>query len=94
MFSFHKSLIVIVVMSLAAFVCADAELTDHWGPCPALPAVVHAVTVSPLQQIIALGGEWDFVTDPRLMGRHRMGKGPGRLPYPGAGRRRVWANPA
>lgn len=77
MFSFHKSLIVIVVMSLAAFICADAELTDHWGPCPALPAVVHAVTVSPLQQIISLGGEWDFVTDPRLMGRHRMGKGPG-----------------
>jgi len=41
-----------------------------------LPAVVHSVTVSPLQEIVSLRGEWDFVTDPMLMGRHRMGKGP------------------
>lgn len=77
MLSIHKSLIVIVVVSLAAFVCANAELTDHWGPCPASPAVVNTVTVSPLQQIISLRGAWEFVTDPTLMGRHRMGKGPG-----------------
>lgn len=54
-----------------------AALVDHWGLCPASPAVVHSVTVSPLQQIISLRGKWDFVTDPGLMGRHRMGKGPG-----------------
>ncbi|HOC73941.1 MAG TPA: hypothetical protein PKL54_14100, partial [Candidatus Hydrogenedentes bacterium] len=52
------------------------ELSDPWGPCPATPAVVHPAAVSPLQEIMSLRGEWDFVTDPRLMGRHRMGKGP------------------
>ena len=56
---------------------AEGELVDHWGPCPASPAVVNSVTPSPLQDILSLRGEWDFVTDPRLMGRHRMGKGPG-----------------
>lgn len=53
-----------------------AEDTDHWGRIPASPAVVHSVTISPLQEIVSLRGEWDFVTDPTLMGRHRMGKGP------------------
>jgi len=54
-----------------------AETVDHWGSRPASPAVVNSVTVSPLQKIISLRGEWDFVTDPGLRGRHRMGKGPG-----------------
>lgn len=76
MFSLSQSLGITVIVSLAAFVCASAELTDHWGPCPPSPAVVNSVTVSPLQQIVSLRGEWDFVTDPMLMGRHRMGKGP------------------
>ena len=39
--------------------------------------MVHSITTSPLQKILPLRGEWDFVTDPQLMGRHRMGKGPG-----------------
>ena len=55
---------------------AHAQLVDHWGLQPASPAVVHPATASPLQDILSLRGEWDFVTDPRLMGRHRMGKGP------------------
>lgn len=61
-----------------AMFCAPvmAEIIDHWGRRSASPAVVNSVTVSPLQEIISLRGEWDFVTDPRLMGRHRMGKGP------------------
>ena len=54
-----------------------ATLVDHWGSCRASPAVVNAATTSPLQMIIPLRGKWDFVTDPGLMGRHRMGKGPG-----------------
>jgi beta-galactosidase len=54
-----------------------AEIVDHWGSRPASPTVVHSVTVSPLQQVISLRGMWDFVTDPGLRGRHRMGKGPG-----------------
>ncbi len=66
---------------LLALVVADASLNaqdvDHWGMRPASPAVVHSVTVSPLQQILSLRGKWDFVTDPQLMGRWRMGLGPG-----------------
>lgn len=66
---------------LIAIVVTDANpeagLVDHWGARPATPTVVHAVTVSPLQEILSLRGEWDFVTDPGLAGRHRMGKGPG-----------------
>lgn len=54
-----------------------AQDADRWGPCPASAAVVNPVCVSPLQEVISLRGSWDFVTDPSLMGRHRMGKGPG-----------------
>lgn len=53
-----------------------AERIGHWGPCAASPAVVNPVSLSPLQDVISLRGTWDFVTDPMLMGRHRMGKGP------------------
>lgn len=67
----------LVVFLVAASAPLYAENIEHWGTRPASPAVVHSVTVSPLQEIISLRGEWDFVTDPRLMGRHRMGKGPG-----------------
>lgn len=77
MSSFYKSLAAVVLFTLVVPVLASAQITDHWGPCPASPAVVNSVTVSPLQQIILLRGDWEFVTDPRLMGRHRMGKGPG-----------------
>lgn len=54
-----------------------AEIVDRWGPRQASPAVVNPVVVSAHQQILSLRGEWGFVTDTRLMGRHRMGKGPG-----------------
>ena len=53
-----------------------ADDIDHWGSRPASPAVVHSVAISPLQDIISLRGDWDFVTDVTLHGRHRMGKGP------------------
>lgn len=61
---------------LAVCSIAEPQTVDHWGTRPASPAVVNSVVVSPLQQVISLRGEWDFVTDPVLMGRHRMGKGP------------------
>lgn len=67
----------LAVMSVTAIYPSYGEAVDQWGPCPALPAVVHPVTVSPLQQVLSLRGDWEFVTDPMLMGRHRMGKGPG-----------------
>lgn len=66
-----------VVVFLAGSVTPYADEIDHWGLKPATPAVVNSVTMSSLQEILSLRGEWDFVTDPRLMGRHRMGKGPG-----------------
>ncbi len=71
-----KCLGLVGAFTLAAWL-AEGELVDHWGLCPASPAVVNPVTASPLQEVISLRGEWDFVADPRLMGRHRMGKGPG-----------------
>jgi beta-galactosidase len=65
-----------ILVLLVADVCLGAERADPWGLRPASPAVVHAAAVSPLQKILSLRGQWDFVTDPMLMGRHRMGKGP------------------
>ena len=56
---------------------ANAEDADPWSTRTASPAVVHPAAISPLQKVLSLRGEWDFVTDPQLMGRHRMGKGPG-----------------
>jgi hypothetical protein len=55
----------------------NAEDADPWGTRTASPAVVHPATISPLQKILSLPDAWNFVTDPQLMGRHRMGKGPG-----------------
>lgn len=60
-----------------ASLCGAGEPVDPWGRIPASPAVVHAVASSPLQKVLSLRGEWDFVTDPTLMGRHRMSLGPG-----------------
>ncbi|MBN1345151.1 MAG: hypothetical protein JXQ73_20825 [Phycisphaerae bacterium] len=67
----------LAVIAMVAEAPVLAEIVDHWGSRAASPAVVHSVTVSPLQEIISLRGEWDFVTDPMWRGRHRMGKGPG-----------------
>jgi len=64
-------------VSLGGVVEAQDAVEDHWGPCAASPAVVHSPTLSAAQQVLSLRGEWEFVTDPGLMGRHRMGKGPG-----------------
>ncbi|MBX7257147.1 MAG: hypothetical protein K1Y02_12360 [Candidatus Hydrogenedentes bacterium] len=67
---------VAIVLSWSGATSLHAEL-DPWGSRPASPAVVNAVGNSLLQEVISLKGEWEFVTDDRLMGRHRMGKGPG-----------------
>lgn len=68
----------VCVVALATLAHAvPGAMADHWGTREASPAVVNSVTVSPLQEIVSLRGEWDFVTDPGLRGRHRMGKGPG-----------------
>ena len=68
------------LLSFLLLVVADVSLNaqdiDHWGLRPASPAVVHSLTVSPLQAILSLRGQWDFVTDPQLMGRWRTGLGP------------------
>ncbi len=69
--------IMLLAVAIPLGAASFAEIVDHWGLCPASPAVVNTVVVSPLQDIVSLRGTWDFVTDPRLMGRHRMGKGPG-----------------
>ena len=70
------SCVLLTCVVLGATAARAEAPVDHWGSRAALPAVVHAATVSSLQEIVSLRGEWDFVTDPTLMGRHRMGKGP------------------
>lgn len=68
------SILILIAVTLSNQ--ALSELVDHWGHCAAVPAVVNPAETSSLQEVITLSGEWEFVTDPRLMGRHRMGKGP------------------
>ena len=71
------AVVFLVIMALVNVYGAHGDMRDHWGPCPASPAVVHSPTPLPMQQVLSLRGEWEFITDPRMMGRHRMGKGPG-----------------
>ncbi len=75
MHCFKNCLRLLVVFTVLA-AAASGELVDHWGLRAASLAVVNTALPSPLRDIISLRGDWDFVTDPMLMGRHRMGKGP------------------
>jgi hypothetical protein len=43
---------------------------DTWGGRAALPAVVNAVATSPLQSVLSLRGEWEFVTRETAPLRH------------------------
>ena len=64
-----------------------AQEADHWGKCPASPAVVNPVIVSPLQEIVSLRGEWDFQIDPDHWGQFSLG---GQWSDPGwAGARKI-----
>ena len=97
--------LLVIVLGMLAFGANGAvPVVDHWGSCPASPAVVNTVSPSPLQEIMSLRGEWEFVTDPHLMGRHRMGKArsgtnrtgavcvPSKCPV--VGKPKAWANRA
>lgn len=75
--SYWVRCVVCAVAVVSMHSAVPGETVDHWGPREGSPAVVNAVMVSPLQEIVSLRGEWEFVTDPGLRGRHRMGKGPG-----------------
>lgn len=66
-----------IALGVSLGLASAAYGADPWGTCPATPAVVNSVTVSPLQEIRSLRGTWDFVADTTLHGRHGMGKGPG-----------------
>jgi len=63
-----------------ALVCAAASGqetwltgTDSWGGRQALPAVVNPVLRSPLQEVLSLRGEWDFVNMPPNRPRRHPG---------------------
>lgn len=43
---------------------------DTWGGRPAMPAVVNPVVASPLQSVLSLRGEWEFVTRETGLLRH------------------------
>jgi beta-galactosidase len=51
---------------------ASAWLTgvESWGGRPALPALVNPVVKSPLQSVLSLRGEWEFVTQETAPLRH------------------------
>jgi hypothetical protein len=55
----------------------DAWLTgvDTWGGRRAVPAVVNPVVRSPLQEVISLRGEWEFVTQGVAPLRHSVWRG-------------------
>jgi len=55
----------LALMGIAASVLAHEESlsgTETWAYRKALPAVVNPVVRSPLQEVVSLRGEWDFVT--------------------------------
>ncbi len=64
----------------------DAWLTgvDTWGGRRAVPAVVNPVVRSPLQEVISLRGEWEFVTQGVAPLRHPGWNAFFAKPWPGA----------
>ena len=57
---------------------------DTWGGRPALPAVVNPVAKSPLQSVLSLRGEWEFVTRDIAPLRHPDWSAFYAKPWPGA----------
>lgn len=78
-----RRLCVTLFFLVAAFSSATAEdfyfdpPADAWGLVPARVAVVHPATGREGERVISLRGTWEFCVDPTVLGRHRMGKGPG-----------------
>jgi len=76
----------------AAGACAAEEGlsgTDTWGYRKSWPAVVNACVRSPLQDVISLRGEWEFVTQDVAPLRHPGWRSFYAKPWPAAGKIRV-----
>ncbi len=77
----------ILVLGMAMGVSADERTlsgVESWGYRKALPAVVNPVTRSPLQDILSLRGEWDFITRGVAPSRHPGWRSFYAKPWPGA----------
>jgi hypothetical protein len=57
---------------------------ETWGGRPALPALVNPVVKSPLQSVLSLRGEWEFVTQDVAPLRHPGWRAFYAKPWPGA----------
>lgn len=57
---------------------------DTWGGRPASPAVVNPVARSPLQSVLSLRGEWEFVTQGVAPLRHPYWNAFYEKPWPGS----------
>ena len=57
---------------------------DTWGGRKALPALVNPVVRSPLQDVLSLRGEWEFVTQGVAPSRHPGWRAFYAKPWPGA----------
>ena len=63
---------------------AGLEGADTWGGRRALPALVNPVVASPLQSVLSLRGEWEFVTKETAPLRHPGWNAFYARPWPGA----------
>ena len=57
---------------------------DTWGGRKALPAVVNPAVRSPLQDVVSLRGEWEFVTQGVAPSRHPYWRAFYSKPWPGS----------
>ncbi len=57
---------------------------DTWGGRKALPAVVNPASRSPLQNVVSLRGEWEFVTQGVAPSRHPYWRAFYSKPWPGS----------
>lgn len=74
-------------LGTAAWAAAEGEPlsgVDTWGYRKALPAVLNPVVRSPLQEVVSLRGEWEFVTQGTAPLRHPGWQAFYAKPWPGA----------
>ena len=78
---------VTVFLACMVEVSADGDwlsAADTWGGRKALPAVVNPAVRSPLQDVVSLRGEWEFVTQGVAPSRHPYWRAFYSKPWPGS----------
>ncbi|MDD4872262.1 MAG: hypothetical protein PHR77_17035, partial [Kiritimatiellae bacterium] len=62
------NLIAVILILFTVSISAENSL-DGWEGRKGLPAVVNPIVRSRLQEVISLRGKWEFVADPKAVGR-------------------------